>query len=127
MDNGRHIKVKKSWWSYIKYELGKDENGEIIIASREIGSYRQFPLLPAWAMSIHKAQGQTLDRRTHIVLGRGGCFAPGQLYTALSRVRNFRDLSVDRPIRYADIIVDSMVLDFLAGAFPEHFDFSHGG
>ena len=127
MDNGRHIKVRKSRWSNIKYELGKGGDGEIIITSKEIGSYRQFPLLPAWAMSIHKAQGQTLDCRTHIVLGRGGCFAPGQLYTALSRVRNFSDLSVDRPIKYADIIVDSMVVDFLCRTFPESFDFSHGG
>lgn len=127
MDNGRHIKVKKSQWSNIQYELGKDEDGEIIITSKEIGSYRQYPLLPAWAMSIHKAQGQTLDCRTHIVLGHGGCFAPGQLYTALSRVRNFSDLSVDRPIKYADIIVDSMVLDFLFRTFPDVFDFSDGG
>ena len=75
-------------------------------------------------MSIHKAQGQTLDCRTHLFLGHGGCFAPGQLYTALSRVRNFSDRSVDRPIKYADIIVDSMVMDFLTRTFPDNFKFS---
>ena len=127
MDNGRHIKVKRSRWSNIRYQLGTNEDGETIITSEEIGWYRQFPLLPAWAISIHKAQGQTLDCRTHIVLGRDGCFAPGQLYTALSRVRNFSDLSVDRPIKYADIIIDSMVLDFLTDTFPNHFNFSQGG
>ena len=127
MESGRHIKVKKSRWSNIRYDLGEDEDGRIIIRSREIGSYRQYPLLPAWAMSIHKAQGQTLDCRTHLFLGCGGCFAPGQLYTALSRVRNFSDLSVDRPIKYADIIVDSMVMDFLSRTFPDVFDFSAGG
>ena len=127
MNNGRHIKVKRSRWSNIRYELKKNEDGEIIITSKEIGLYRQFPLLPAWAMSIHKAQGQTIDCRTHVILGAKGCFAPGQLYTALSRVRNFCDLSVDRPIKYADVIVDSMVLAFLSDVFPCHFDFSRMG
>lgn len=126
MDNGRHIKVKKSHWSNIAYELGKDKNGKSIIVSKEIGSYVQFPLIPAWAMSIHKAQGQTINSRTHLCLGLG-CFAPGQLYTALSRVQKFSDLSVDRKIRYADIIVDSMVLNFLYGAFPDQFTFSNRG
>lgn len=125
METGRHIKVKRSQWSNIRYALEKDENGEIIISSEEIGWYRQFPLLPAWAMSIHKAQGQTLGCRTHLFLGHGGCFAPGQLYTALSRVRNFSDLSVDRPIKYADIIVDSMVMDFLTRTFPDNFKISN--
>ena len=127
METGRHIKVKRSRWSNIRYALGKDKNGDIIISSEEIGLYRQFPLLPAWAMSIHKAQGQTIDGRTHLFLGRGGCFSPGQLYTALSRVRNFSDLSVDRPIKYADIIVDSMVIDFLSRTFPDCFKFSDEG
>lgn len=126
MDNGRHIKVKKSHWSNIAYELGKDENGKSIVISKEIGSYMQFPLIPGWAMSIHKAQGQTINCRTHLCLGQG-CFAPGQLYTALSRVQKFDDLSVDRPIRYADIIVDSMVLDFLYETFPDQFIFSDMG
>ena len=49
------------------------------------------------------------------------------LPTALSRVRNFSDLSVDRPIKYADIIVDSMVMDFLTRTFPDNFDFAAGG
>lgn len=127
METGRYIKVKRSRWSNIRYALGKDENGDIIISSEEIGLYRQFPLLPAWAMSIHKAQGQTLDCRTHLFLGPGGCFASGQLYTALSRVRNFGDLSIDRPIKYADIIIDSMVIDFLSRTFPDKFKFSDEG
>ena len=126
MENGRHIKVARSRWSNIAYELGKDENGKSIIISKEIGSYRQFPLLPAWAMSIHKVQGMTINTRTHLCLGTG-CFTPGQLYTALSRVRKFSDLSVDRKIKYADIIVDSMVLDFLYDTFPDQFTFFNRG
>ena len=126
MENGRYIKVVRSRWSNIAYELEKDENGRSIISCKEIGSYQQFPLLPAWAMSIHKAQGQTINSRTHLCLGMG-CFAPGQLYTALSRVQKFSDLSVDRQIRYADIIVDSMVLNFLYDTFPDQFTFSNRG
>ena len=121
MNDGRSITVHKSIWDNIEYDLEKDNEGNVSIKSRCIGSFRQFPILPAWAISIHKVQGKTLDCKVHLHLGIYECFAPGQLYTALSRVRRLADLTIDRPIRYGDIIADRLVLTFLEHTFPQHF------
>ena len=121
MSDERIVTVHKSVWDNVEYTLEKDEDGNISIESRIIGSFKQFPILPAWAMSVHKAQGKTLDCKVHLHLGNFQCFAPGQLYTALSRVRRLSDLTIDRPIRYGDIIADRMVLTFLEETFPQHF------
>ena len=121
MSDDRSITVHKSVWDNIEYALGKDEEGNISIESKIIGSFKQFPILPAWAISVHKAQGKTLDCKVHLHLGNFECFAPGQLYTALSRVRRLSDLTLDRPIRYGDIIADRMILTFLEQTFPKHF------
>ena len=87
-----------------------DRTGELRLTTRKTGHFRQLPLAPAYAMTIHKAQGQTLNR-IHLVLGRG-CFAHGQLYTALSRVRKLTDLTLDRPIRFREAMNDPQVTDF---------------
>ena len=72
---------------------------------------KQYPLKMAYAFTIHKAQGQTYDRmlldlQSHI-------FAPGQLYVALSRVKNLGGLYLNKAVVYSDIIVDQTVYDFL--------------
>ena len=121
MNDDRSVTVHKSVWDNVEYALGKDEEENVCIESRIIGSFKQFPILPAWAMSIHKAQGKTLDCKVHLHLGDYDCFASGQLYTALSRVRKLADLTIDRPIRYGDIIADRMVLAFLEQTFPRYY------
>ncbi len=120
MLNGRGIAVTESRWSNYTYMPDKDEAGKAIVLSREIGRFWQFPLVPAWAISIHKAQGQTLDKM-NLRLGQHRCFAPGQLYTALSRVRTSNDLSIDRPLHANDILLDRQVMDFYERTFPEEY------
>jgi ATP-dependent DNA helicase PIF1 len=74
------------------------------------GSFKQFPLRLAWAMTIHKAQGKTFDRVT-IDLG-SGAFAHGQTYVALSRCRTLDGISLRQPIRPRDIMLDPEVVRF---------------
>ncbi len=71
------------------------------IENEVVGTYRQLPLIHAWAVTIHKAQGLTLDD-VRVDLG-AGAFAPGQVYVALSRVRTMAGLSFARPLRPADV------------------------
>ena len=78
------------------------------VESRIIGTYQQIPLRLAWAVTIHKSQGCTFDN-VLLDLGRG-CFAEGQLYTALSRIKRFDGLSITREIRAADVRIDRAVL-----------------
>lgn len=75
------------------------------------GTFRQLPMRLAWAITIHKAQGQTLDRA--IVDIRGGVFSDGQLYVALSRVRSMDGLILRRTVLPKDIHVAPSLRRFL--------------
>ena len=81
-----------------------------------VAEFTQVPLRLAWAVTIHKAQGQTYDRAV-IDLGLGA-FAPGQTYVALSRLRSLDGLYLKRPLRPADIRVDPDVLRFMTRVAP---------
>jgi ATP-dependent exoDNAse (exonuclease V) alpha subunit len=71
---------------------------------------KQYPFILGFALTIHKCQGMTLDK---MIFNPGeGCFAHGQLYVALSRVKNINDLELHVPIRQEDIIVSSEVIDY---------------
>jgi len=74
-----------------------------------VGSFTQLPLRLAWAMTIHKAQGLTLDRVYLDLPGR--LFAHGQAYVALSRARTREGMELSRPLRPSDIIVDQRIFD----------------
>jgi ATP-dependent DNA helicase PIF1 len=88
------------------------------IETEVVGAYRQIPLIHAWAVTIHKAQGLTLDD-VRIDLG-SGAFAPGQVYVAISRVRSMAGLSFARPLRPADIRVDPMLVEFMEWVGLDH-------
>lgn len=68
----------------------------------------QLPFVPCYAMTIHKSQGLTLDR----VILNPTCFESGQLYTALSRIKNINDLTLTVPIQITSLRVDAAVLEF---------------
>ena len=87
--NGRVIRVEPYVWEESNYEL-KEEKVKRVVA----GSFRQFPIKVAYAITIHKAQGQTLS----LVNITPDCFANGQLYVALSRVKNAERMSISEAI-----------------------------
>ena len=74
------------------------------------GVYRQFPLMPAWAVTIHKAQGLTLER-VMVDLARGA-FADGQVYVALSRCQSMEGLSLRRSVRVSEVRCSEAARDF---------------
>lgn len=107
-DSTTTIDVPKTGWEIIKYKI--DEKNPNKIENEVIGTFTQFPLRPAWAITIHKSQGKTFDK-TIIDMGRGA-FAHGQLYVALSRCRTLEGIVLKERITMRDVIVDDAVLDF---------------
>ena len=107
--NPRHdiVTVKKEKWEKIEYS--RDENDRLV--ENETGAYKQFPLNLGYAMTIHKAQGKTLD--TVVIDISRGAFEHGQTYVALSRTRDAADMHIARPLSPRDVIFDPRVLEFV--------------
>jgi ATP-dependent DNA helicase PIF1 len=90
-----------------------------------IGTYTQLPFKLAWAITIHKSQGQTLDRM--IVDLSGGMFSSGQLYVALSRCTSITGLVLKRPVLPKDLKTDKRVVRFLRQSNPDDVTRRHCG
>jgi ATP-dependent DNA helicase PIF1 len=103
------VSVTRETWQMLQYQHD-EKTGQI--ESKPAGSFTQFPLRTAWAVTVHKAQGLTLER-VRIDLGKGA-FAPGQAYVALSRCTSLEGLRLVRPLSPRDVLVDPQVLDYLA-------------
>jgi ATP-dependent DNA helicase PIF1 len=104
---GKHETVTPETWEQQRYQYDEDEQKWESIT---IGTYQQFPLKLAWAITIHKSQGKTFEK-VYLDLG-ARAFAHGQTYVALSRCTTLEGLLMKRPLRFNDIIVDSEVADF---------------
>jgi ATP-dependent exoDNAse (exonuclease V) alpha subunit len=102
--------VRPAAWERFRYEY---DAGTKELKKEVVAEFRQFPLRLAWAVTIHKSQGQTYDR-ARIDFG-SGAFAPGQAYVALSRLRSLDGLHLSRPLRRRDVIADRDVRRFMSG------------
>ena len=104
---GRTYEVEPETWENIQYRFQPDTNR---IEEEVIGTFTQYPLRLAWAITIHKSQGQTFDK-VLIDLGRGA-FAHGQTYVALSRCTSLNGIVFSRPVTPRDILFDDRVYGY---------------
>jgi ATP-dependent DNA helicase PIF1 len=106
LENGEIEEVSPHTWDVYNFFL---ENGKLF--SRSIGSFTQYPLRLAFAITIHKSQGKTFDKAV-IDIGRG-TFAHGQMYVALSRCRTLEGIVLKKEIKKNHIIMDWNVVKFV--------------
>ena len=105
--NGRTHKVEREEWKKVKFTYNEDLDE---VYEEVISSFKQFPIKLGWAVTIHKAQGLTLESAS-VDLG-DGAFATGQAYVALSRCKTLDSLNLVRELKVSDALVDPDIQDF---------------
>lgn len=101
----KEIVVKREVWEQKKYSLDNEKN----IKEEVLGSFEQFPIKLAWAVTIHKSQGLTFDK---VIIDAGKSFTAGQVYVALSRCRTLDGIVLKSKITPEVIFKDNRILQF---------------
>ena len=108
LEDGNVVTVDPHTWETYEYAVDPDTQR---IEAEPVGAFTQFPLILAWAITIHKSQGKTFDRA--IVDFERGTFAHGQAYVALSRCTSLDGLVLKRPVKRGHIQLDRRVVRFM--------------
>ncbi|ULQ51810.1 helix-turn-helix domain-containing protein [Flavihumibacter fluvii] len=102
------LELERETWRNIRHQYNKAKDS---IEEEELGTFSQYPIRLAWAITIHKSQGLTFDKA---IIDAGSAFAPGQVYVALSRLTNIEGLVLRSRINNGAIQTDPRVLNFTA-------------
>jgi hypothetical protein len=100
------IEVRTETWKNLRYRIDRSTRQ---VSEEELGSFTQFPLRLAWAITIHKSQGLTFERA---IIDAGDSFAAGQVYVALSRCTSLEGMVLKSRIRASGLFTDSQVLAY---------------
>jgi ATP-dependent exoDNAse (exonuclease V), alpha subunit - helicase superfamily I member len=111
IEGGEEVDVERNKWSCCDYEIIKGKDGPKL-AQVERGTFEQFPVRLAWAITIHKSQGQTYDR---VNVNAKSIFAEGQLYVALSRCKSLSGLHIIGTLTPEKVITSDAVKRFMSG------------
>jgi hypothetical protein len=106
-DEGVEIGVERQTWDFYRYHINKKTKE---IEATLCGSFKQYPLKLAWAVTIHKSQGLTFDK---VIIDAGKAFTYGQVYVALSRCRKFHGIILVSPITSKIIKTDPIVKEYM--------------
>ncbi|MBT8230501.1 MAG: ATP-binding domain-containing protein, partial [Bacteroidia bacterium] len=104
----KYINVDRVDWEMLRYEIDPENKDKF--KTRVTGTFTQYPLKLAWAITIHKSQGKTFD---NIIIDLGkGAFDYGQTYVAMSRCRTMEGITLKKKITPRDIMVDQAVIEY---------------
>lgn len=115
-DDESNIRVGKAEWQNMKYSLNEETKE---IEETVIGTFTQYPLKLAWAITIHKSQGLTFDRA---VIDAAAAFAHGQVYVALSRCRSLDGLVLSSPINSRCFRDNPVISGFVGNSLQKQAD-----
>jgi hypothetical protein len=114
-DEPDELVLEKEIWKNIRYNYDKVKDR---VEEEELGSFSQYPIRLAWAITIHKSQGLTFEKA---VIDAGDSFAPGQVYVALSRLTSLNGLVLRSRITPFSIRTDPRVVAFTENSLPDDF------